>query len=314
VVAAVTGFPLDAFAVLDTETNSKDPEQARLLEICLGLVVPGRDTDLRTTVVDPGEGVIVPAEATAVNGLTIERCRAEGKPAAEVLDTWIGDIALAARSELPLVIQNAPYDLTVLDRDARRHDLPTLHDRLGDTPLVVLDPLVLDKRCIKYRKRVSAEQGARCLKTLCQVYGVPWDDQRAHGAEYDAMQAGRVVWRMGQWVRLSYRELTAKQVGPFDPPRPMHRNDARMFMSLSELSFAEMHVKQAGWYRAQTADLGQWLVEQRNEWLAKAERARDTGDDDQRAVAEQEATDLAARVDSLSDEWPIRSLPAGGAQ
>src|SRR5437773_2551119 len=83
---------------------------------------------------------------------------------------------------------------------AGRHGVPALDERRGGRLAPVRDPLVLDKQCIRYRRRVSPEQGARCLKTLCQVYRVGWDDNLAHSAEYDALQAARVVWRIGQWA------------------------------------------------------------------------------------------------------------------
>lgn len=300
-------FPLGAFAGCDTETNDKNPETARLLEICFALRTPGRDTDVRTTLVDPGDDVEIPEDATRVNGLTLERVRAEGKPVVEVLDLWLGDIALAARAGLPLVIQNAPYDLTVLDREARRNGVPTLDDRLDGVPLYVLDPLVLDKRLIKYRRRVSQEQGARCLKTLAQVYGIDWDDARAHGAEFDTLTAGRVVWRIGEWCRKPRADLAAMRVGPFDPPKPLHRNDVDAFLSLADMDLAELHKAQAEWYAQQTESFGQWLIEQRGEWESKA-RSAETADD--RAIAEQEMADLDERIAGLSTEWPIR-LPRG---
>jgi DNA polymerase III subunit epsilon len=302
-------FPLRAFSAADTETTNKDPEQARLLEICFTLAVPGRETDIRTTLVDPGDNVEVPEEATKVNGLTLERVRSEGKPAAEVLDVWLNDIAHTAWTGMPLIIQNAPYDLTVLDREARRNGVPTLNDRLDGAPLYVLDPLVLDKRCIKYRRKVSAEQGARCLKTLAAVYGIDWDDDKAHGAEFDTITAARVVWRISQWCRKSRTDLAAMRLGPFTPAKPMHRNDIAAFQSLADLSLADLQVKQADWYRQQTESFGQWLVEQRNEWLAKASAAED---DEGRTIAEQEAAELETRIAGLCTDWPFRPYVAEG--
>lgn len=298
--------PLGAgpLACIDTETTSADPEEARVVEICLALVVPGRPADIRTQIADPG--VEVPAGAAAIHGYTTERVQAEGKPAAEVLDVFLGDIALAVKSGMVLVAMNASYDVTVLDRDARRHSLPTLHDRLGDTPLVVADPMVLDKRCMKYRRRVSVEQGARCLKTLCQVYGVGWDDERAHGAEYDALQAARVVWKIGQLSRMDRADLAKLRMDLGDPSKTLHRNDVAAFMALGNMTLPEVHDAQQAWYRAQTENFGQWLAEQRNEWEVKARNA-DTDDD--RATAAQEARDLEARIDGLSYDWPLRPAP-----
>lgn len=305
----MTAFQLGAgpMACLDTETTAADPQVARTVEICLALVVPGRPADVRTQVIDPG--VEVPDEAAKIHGFTTERVQAEGKPAPEVLDLYLGDIALAVKSGMPVVAMNAAYDVTVLDREARRHDLPTLHDRLDGIPLYVLDPMVLDKRCVKYRKRVSAEQGARCLKTLAQTYRLGWDDTKAHAAEYDTLMGGRVVWRIGQLSRRSHDELMGIKLGPFDPPAAMRADDAKAFTSLADMTLAELHDAQVRWYAQQSDGLGQYWNQTRNEALHVAGKAEAT--DEEKAAAELEAADLAARIDSLSTEWPLRRLPEG---
>jgi DNA polymerase III subunit epsilon len=307
-VDAVTAFPPPALAGLDIESTSTDVEDARTAQICLALVVPGRPTDIRTSLIDPG--VEMPAEATAAHGLTTERLQAEGGKPAEVLDVYLADTASAIRSGMPLVIMNAPYDLTVLDREARRHGLPTLGDRLGGPIAPVLDPMVLDKRLIKYRKRVGPDQGARCLKTLCQVYRVPWDDSLAHDAGYDTLQAARVVWRIGQWAGRPLDQLLAMEVGPFDPPKAMHRNDAHLFRSLAGLDLMDLHRKQVEWYAQQTEDYGRWLRTQANEARHLADHAED---DEQRAIALQEAAEHERRLDSLRPHWPIIPFTPEGA-
>ena len=47
---------------------------------------------------------------------------------------------------------NAPFDLTLLDRELRRHRAASLSHYLGQNPLRVLDPRVLDKHLDRYRK------------------------------------------------------------------------------------------------------------------------------------------------------------------
>jgi DNA polymerase III subunit epsilon len=296
----VTTFPPPALAGLDIESTSTNVQEARTAQICLALVAPGRPTDIRTALIDPG--VDMPAEATAVHGLTTERLQAEGGKPAEVLDVYLADTASAIRSGMPLVIMNAPYDLTVLDREARRHGLPTLEDRLGGQIAPVLDPMVLDKRLIKYRKRVGPGQGARCLKTLCQVYRVPWDDELAHGAEYDALQAARVVWRIGQWASTPFKDLAAMQVGPFDSPKLLRHDDVQAFQRLAGMDLMDLHGRQTDWYAQQTEDYGDWLRKQAAE---ARHHADDAEDDEQRAIALQEAGEHEQRLDSLRPHWPI---------
>lgn len=291
-----TPWPPAALAPMDTETTSPNPEEARVVEISLVLIRPGAAPDIRTQIVNPG--VPIPPEATKVHGIDDARAQAEGKPPADVLDLFVADMALALRAGLPLVIQNAPYDLTVLDRDCRRHDVPTLSDRLDGQIAPVLDPLVLDKRCIKMRRRVSEDQGARCLKTLAQVYGVPWDDERAHGAEYDCMQAARVIWRMGQWSRKPVAELTKMRLPHHD--WPMHRNDAAAFASLADLDLMELHKSQRVWYAEQAESFRQYLRREANELRHRISETPTAG-----TPAEQDLAELEARIDSLDACWPI---------
>ncbi len=297
--------PTTPLAAIDTETTGVDPFDARVVDIALALIAPGRPVDLRTATVDPG--IDVPEEAAKIHGFTTERVRAEGKPAPEVLDIFLADIAAAVRAGAVLVAHNAAYDLTVLRYEAERHGLPSLEDRLGGPVMPVLDTLVADKRLIKFRKRVSADQGARQLKTCAQVYGVPWNDSQAHGAAYDALISARVAWRMGRWAGMSAADLGALRVGPFDPPKPLHRNDVSAFQRAGAMDPAGLHEAQVEWAREQADDFGAWLRQQGNEALHRADVATD---DAEAAVARKDAADLFDKADGVSGEWPTRTAPA----
>jgi DNA polymerase III epsilon subunit-like protein len=122
--------------------------------------------DLETTGVDPEEARIVTAALALCGG---------GEPTETA--TWIAN---------PLVIFNARYDLTVLDREARRHGLLPLTDRRS---LFVVDPLMIDKWLDRYRK------GSRKLDAICAHYGAVLDG--AHDASYDAIAAARAAWVLG---------------------------------------------------------------------------------------------------------------------
>lgn len=298
---------------VDTETTDKNPLEARVLDIALAIHIPGREIDLRQAIVNPG--VEIPADSIAVHGITQERVEAEGKPSTEVLDLFLSDIALSLKAGIPLIVMNAPYDTTVLQCEALRLGLPTLEDRLGGPIAPVIDPGVLDKHLIKYRRRVSKEQGARQLKTIAQVYGVKWDDSKAHGAAYDTMQNLRVLWHMAKWAGRTFDELMAMTVGPFDPPKPMHRNDARMFGRLGRMSAMELHAAQPGWYRDQMEGLAEHWTSEAAKRRSEARYDNPPGDeslsaDERRQVLLDDAEDLEARVAGISLDWPIRALPA----
>jgi hypothetical protein len=55
--------------------------------------------------------------------------------------------------------------------------------------------------------------------------------------------------------------------------------------------------------------LGQHWQQKYNEARHAAEVAHEQGADETAAIAEQEAAELAAQIDGLSDEWPLRRVP-----
>jgi DNA polymerase III subunit epsilon len=159
----------------DLETTGTDPETARIVSACVALDRAAAGDDVKTWLSDVG-GAEIPAEAAAVHGITTERARAEGMPAARVVAEINLDL-FAFGQYMPVVIYNAPFDLTVLDREIRRQHL---HVRPPDR-VAVIDPLVLDKHLDRYRR------GSRKLADTCAHYGVRLDD--AHDAAADTVAA-----------------------------------------------------------------------------------------------------------------------------
>ena len=267
----------DGFVVLDTETTSTNPEQAQVASICMGHINPAdRQKALSNALI----AVEMPEAASEVNGLTTDVLMAAGKPPADVLEEYCAELAASLSLGVPIVAANAVYDLTVLDRDCRRNGVPTISDRLeGASVRPIVDPMVLDKKVIKFRRRVSPTQGARCLKTLAQVHGVGWDDDLAHTAEYDALQAGRVVWQL-----------------------------MRRYPVLAAMSLTELHEAQVSWYAEQSESLAQFFRRSANESEALARR---TGDDAEQAAHLEDAKVFRGKADGVTLDWPLR--PAGGA-
>jgi DNA polymerase-3 subunit epsilon len=174
-----------ALGVFDLETTGIDVETARIVTAHVGLIdATGASIAHGEWLADPG--VEIPEQATAVHGISTERARAEGRPAAEVVAEIVAALRAVFARGVPLVIYNAPYDLTLLDREARRHGVEPLGE-VGDIGCVV-DPLVIDKAVDRFRK------GKRTLEAAASVYGVVLDD--AHDAGADAVAAGRVAQAM----------------------------------------------------------------------------------------------------------------------
>jgi DNA polymerase-3 subunit epsilon len=173
----------------DLETTGTDVEQDRIVTAALiRLEGDGRASARQSWMVDPG--VPIPEEAAAIHGLSTSYVREHGRPPATAIDEITEALADALRADIPLVVMNARYDLSLLDRECRRHGLKTLTDRLGHAPAPVIDPLVLDKHVDRYRK------GKRALQALCGHYGVRLD--AAHEAGADAAAAAGVARRIGE--------------------------------------------------------------------------------------------------------------------
>ncbi|MCU1439753.1 MAG: hypothetical protein JWP85_750 [Rhodoglobus sp.] len=171
-------------AVFDLETTGVDTETARIVSACIALLDVDGDVIARWDwLADPG--IEIPHGAAAVHGITTERARALGRLSAHVVAEIAQSLRMVFGLGMPLVVYNAPYDLTLLDRECRRHGLPAL-----ESAAPVIDPLVIDKAVDRYRK------GKRTLEVTASLYGIPLDD--AHDAGSDAIAAGRVAQALGR--------------------------------------------------------------------------------------------------------------------
>ena len=161
---------------LDTESTSLDTESARVVTLTLGRSTSPGHWSPKSYLLDPG--VEIPAEATAVHGITTEHAQKEGmQPGHALHEVWLW-LTQIATGRTPLVIFNAPYDLTLLDREFRRH--------LGEplpTGLIVLDTLCLFRR-------FDWTTGGRSLGKLAARYGITFP---AHDAEADALASLKLL-------------------------------------------------------------------------------------------------------------------------
>ncbi|GAA0470909.1 exonuclease domain-containing protein [Streptomyces olivaceiscleroticus] len=172
----------------DLETTGTDVETDRVVTAAvIRLDAAGRAAPALSWILDPG--VPIPSEASAIHGFSTDYVRQYGRPAAAGLAEITEALAAALGEGTPLVVMNARYDLSLLDRECRRHGVVPLSERLGTDPAPVVDPLVLDKHLDPYRK------GKRTLQALCAHYGVVLD--AAHEAGADAVAAVGVARRIG---------------------------------------------------------------------------------------------------------------------
>lgn len=168
-------MPLTAF---DTETTGPIPTECRMVTASI-VMIEGASTGTSEWLVDPG--IEIPEGATKVHGISTEHAREHGGDYA----AGIAAVRAALEKEWAagrlIVVMNAPFDYTLLDRESRR---------LGMAPFVpgpTFDPLVVDKHLYPYRK------GSRTLTALCEAYSVQQTD--AHQSTGDCLAAARVAYK-----------------------------------------------------------------------------------------------------------------------
>lgn len=190
----------------DLETTGRDPHTARIVSAAVVVRDPaetGSDDGsprIAEWLVDPG--VEIPEEASAVHGITTEFARENGTPADDAVPQILRRIVEELEARTPVVIFNAPYDLTVLAAEAARYgaDLPAAKP--------ILDPLVIDKQMDRYRR------GKRTLGHMAEHYGIVLDD--AHSAAPDAKAAVEIADALAQrfpQLQMAAEELHELQIG-----------------------------------------------------------------------------------------------------
>lgn len=204
----------ETLGVFDLETTGIDVRTSRIVSANVSVIgADGAVLERSDWLADPG--IEIPPQASAVHGITTERARAEGRPAAEVIAAIIAGIRAIFDRGLALTVYNAPYDLSLLHHEAVRYGLRPLDD-----PSPIIDPLVIDKAIDRYRK------GKRTLEAAAVVYGVDLTD--AHDAGADAIAAGRVA-----------QAIAVRHVVELDiPARELHRQQAE-WSAQQSASFAE---------------------------------------------------------------------------
>lgn len=220
----MTGWHERILVSFDLETTGVNVETARIVTAAAVTIDPlAGSVDTREWLADPGIGI--PAEATAVHGISTEMARADGRPAVEVVWEIAHAINTGYRNGATLIVYNAPYDLTLLTREMARHDVwPD-----GETTIIgpVVDPLCLDKHYDRYRK------GSRKLVDVARHYGIVLSELDAHGAAADALAAARVAWKL-----------------------------ARKYPQLGAMSHEELHTNQVAWFREQQLGLAEHFARQ----------------------------------------------------
>ncbi|MCW4384425.1 exonuclease domain-containing protein [Salinibacterium sp. SYSU T00001] len=221
---------VDVLGVFDLETTGIDVDTSRIVSAHVGLIDGGgASVEQHLWLADPG--IEIPAQASAVHGITTDRARTLGRPAREVVAEILSSLRRLLDRGIPITVFNAPYDLTLLDREARRHGLEPIAD-----PFPIVDPLVIDKAVDRYRR------GKRTLEVSAQHYGVTLSD--AHDAGADAIAAGRVAQAI---VRRFAGELPADAASLHAAQVTWHAQQAESFQDYMRRTKDPSFVTSTAW-------------------------------------------------------------------
>lgn len=197
----------------DVESTGVDVFTDRIVTATVVKVTAGQVEDSRTWLLDPG--VEIPEGATAVHGITTEQARAEGMSAAQGVAEIAATVGQVMQSGFPLVAFNAAYDLSILEVEAERHNLPSLSSRVfPDRWQMVIDPMVLGKGIDTIRDRRFVKGRKFTLPALCEWHKVPFTE--SHDATADAVGAALLA------VKLLDSDPYLAEMGP----GPLHQLQA----------------------------------------------------------------------------------------
>ena len=236
-------------ATLDFESSDKIPETARIVTCSLILVGGGIAPDTREWILNPG----VPMEPGAIekHKITDEYAAEHGQPAEQGVGEIAKAVAEVVASGVPLVGHNlGGYDLNLLNHECLRHLGDTLEGICRQPLTRVIDTMILDSWAAPYRRRVSEKQGAYEMKTTAQTYGLGWDDEKAHGATYDALMSAKAAYKMGVIAHKAPQDRPDWVKGLRNSRGPYDRFD-----DLAGIDVDELHRRQAGWAAKRAAGL-----------------------------------------------------------
>ncbi|MFC4495047.1 3'-5' exonuclease [Streptomyces ovatisporus] len=154
-------------------------------------------------------------------------------PAGPVVEALSRSLAEAAA--WPLTVAHAPYDLTLLDRELRRHRRRSLTACLGHRSLCVLDPVLLDRRLNR-----AADPARRGLLDLCEDYGVQLPHRPDSRPLADCLSAPEPA-----------------AVATLELVRALGR---RYAPQLAGLTPPALHALQAVWYAAEARGSATWFA------------------------------------------------------
>lgn len=165
------------FVAFDTETTGIDVSTERIVTAAAVTFTAGHPLDAVSWLLSVD--VEIPESASAVHGITTEMSRSTGMDQREGLAQIRSHLV---DSGLPIVCFKSDFDIPVLDANLVRVGLEPLPADLS------VCAFVIDKQFNKYVRG----KAQRRLQPTAARYGIELTDDEWHGAEADAIAAGRI--------------------------------------------------------------------------------------------------------------------------
>jgi DNA polymerase III subunit epsilon len=203
----VTGWHREPMCGLHVAATSVDVETARIVAAAIVVWRGAGAPETLSWLADPATDIETPAY-----GITAEEAHANGVNVAVVTEEITSHLA-ALMLEMPVVVYDAAYGFTVVDRECRRCEITPLADLISGCSAHVIDPHVIDKHVDPHR------EGPRSLPADCRYYGVKTSAPRT--AIEDAATAMRLVWKIGG----RYPDLATLPLGKLHDLQARARNE-----------------------------------------------------------------------------------------
>lgn len=179
------------FMVIDTETNALPkynlpadaPGQARLAELCMMLLRPDKTVEEVYHAYVRPDGWDIEPDAFAVNGLTLDKLMADGKPAAEVVAVY----AHAIREGYHVVAHNARHDIKVMRGELRLAGMDDLFMLTKNTCTM--------QSAMGHVVKEGGRKGFPKLEDCCAHFGIP-KEPKPHGARAGAEACYQVFLKL----------------------------------------------------------------------------------------------------------------------
>jgi len=187
-------------ACFDIESTGVDPHRDRVVTAAVIKAGGGHRTVPHTWLVNPG--IPIPAGATEIHGITTEQAQNGADPATAVLEI-ANALIMCTNTRIPIVGHNLVYDITMLWAELTRHGHTDKAERIAALRPVI-DTKIIEQHLDPYRpkepkswtKRPAETCGSHTLVDACRLWRIDLSVVDAHGAEADAIAAGRLAWRL----------------------------------------------------------------------------------------------------------------------